>query len=236
LRTILAALGKIGILGLILCAFAFGLAGTVYLSLRSPSVEVPDVTSKTFNEGESALETTGLSIRERAKRYKSDVKPGVILDQFPRAGAVVKQGQTVAVIVSRAPKEGEAPASDEIVEGEEKKAEAETAAAVANENQNRPRRKTNTNTNKNTNANTNATTNANNRNANGNTGGSNANAGGTQNANRTTTPNANRNANAGRNGNANDRPGRNTNNRSANTTGARNANSTRNANGSKRPN
>ncbi|HEX7176824.1 MAG TPA: PASTA domain-containing protein [Pyrinomonadaceae bacterium] len=217
-------------LGLILCAFAFGLAGTVYLSLRSPSVEVPDVTNKTFNEGESALETTGLSIRERARRYKSDVRPGVILDQFPRAGAVVKQGQTVAVIVARAPKEGEAPSSDEIVEGEEKKAEAETAAAVANENQNRPRRKTNTNKN------TNANVNANNRNSNASTGGSNANAGGTQNANRTTAPNANRNANSARNGNTNDRPGRNTNNRSASTTGARNANSTRNANGNKRPN
>jgi hypothetical protein len=228
LRTILAALGKIGILGLILCAFAFGLAGTVYLSLRSPSVEVPDVTNKTFNEGESALETTGLSIRERAKRYKSDVKPGVILDQFPRSGAVVKQGQTVAVIVSRAAKEGEAPPADEIVEGEEKKAEAETAAAVANENLNRPRRKPNTNKS------TNANANANNRNSNANAGGANGNA--TQNANRNGNANANRNANSARNGNANDRPGRNTNNRGANTTGARNANSTRNANGNKRPN
>lgn len=227
MRTILAALGKIGILGLILCAFALGLAGTVYLSLRSPSVEVPDVTNKTFNEGDSALEAAGLSIRERARRYKSDVKPGVILDQFPRSGAVVKQGQTVAVIVSRAPKEGEAPASDEIVAGEEKKAEEETAAAVANENQNRPRRKTNTNKN--------ANTNANNRNSSGQTaGGSNGNAGTTQNANRTT-PNANRNANSARNGNANDRPGRNTNNRSANSAGARNSNSTRGAGNTRRP-
>lgn len=220
MRTILAALGKIGILGLILCAFAFGLAGTVYLSLRSPSVAVPDVTSKTFNEGESALEATGLSIRERARRYKSDVKPGVILDQFPRSGAVVKQGQTVAVIVSRAPKEGEAPSSDEIVEGEEKKAEAETAAAVANENQNRPRRKANTNKN----------ANANNRNSNANAGGLNGNSGGAQNANRAPANNSNRNANSARNGNANDR-GRNTNNRGAGAPGARNANSTRNANG-----
>ena len=235
MRTILAALGKIGILGLILCAFAFGLAGTVYLSLRSPSVAVPDVTNKTFNEGDSALEAAGLSIRERARRYKSDVKPGVILDQFPRSGAVVKQGQTVAVIVSRAPKEGEAPASDEIVEGEEKKAEAETAAAVANENLNRPRRKTNTNKNANTNANANP--NANNRNSGGQqTGGSNENTGGTANSNRTTmTGNANRNANSARNGNANDRPGRNTNNRGASPTGTRNANSTRSGNNNKRP-
>ena len=149
LRTILAALGKIGILGLILIAFAFGLAGTVYLSLRSPNVSVPDVTSKTYGEGESSLETAGLTIRERARRFKSGVAPGVILDQFPRAGAVVKQGQTVAVIVSRAPKEGESVTSDEIVE--EPKEERPTSPQ--NQNQNRaPRKPSNKNSNRNSNA------------------------------------------------------------------------------------
>jgi beta-lactam-binding protein with PASTA domain len=220
LRNLLAALGKIGILGLILCAFAFGLAGTVYLSLRSPSVTVPDVTSKTFGEGETALEATGLSIRERAKRYKSDTQPGVILDQFPRSGSVVKQGQTVAVIVSRAAKEGEAPPADEIVEGEEKKAEKESAAA-ANDNGNRPRRRVNANKN----------ANANNQNAgNQNSGASNSNGGGALNSNRTPNVNTNRNANSGRNGNSNDNRARNANNRNANSGGARNAN------GNRRPN
>jgi beta-lactam-binding protein with PASTA domain len=211
-------------LGLILCAFAFGLAGTVYLSLRSPSVTVPDVTSKTFAEGESALEQAGLSIRERARRYKSDVKPGVILDQFPRVGEIVKQGQTVAVIVSRAAREGEAPQGDEIVEGEEEKAES-SSAAVLNENQNRPRRKTNRNANANTSNTSGENTSAQ------NTGGgeSNLNRGPNQN-------NSGRNANTGRNTNANDNRGRNANNRNSNATSGRNANAGRGGNSNRRPN
>ena len=174
MRTILAALGKIGILGLILTAFAFGLAGTVYLSLRSPNVTVPDVTSKTYGEGESSLESAGLTIRERARRFKSGVAPGVILDQFPRAGSVVKQGQTVAVIVSRAPKEGESVTSDEIIE--EPKEERPTSP----QNQNRPPRKP---SNKNSNRGANS--------QGGNTAGGNSNApGGANNSNKDSNKNS----------------------------------------------
>lgn len=231
MRKILAALGKIGILGLILIAFAFGLAGTVYLSLRSPNVTVPDVTSKTLGEGETSLEATGLNIRERAKRYKSDVKPGVILDQFPRGGEVVKQGQTVAVIVSRAPKEGESAPTDEIVETEEEKTQG--ANASPNGNQNRERRRGG-NTNRGANSGGNASPNSNNQNAGGN---QNAASNGNANSNRTPTLNTNRNAN-GRpsNGNANDRSGRNANNRNANSGGNRNANTGRNANAARNTN
>lgn len=229
MRTILAVLGKIGILGLILCAFAFGLAGTVYLSLRSPSVSVPDVTSKTFSEGETALEAAGLSIRERARRYKSDVRPGIILDQFPRVGEVVKQGQTVAVIVSRAAREGEAPQSDEMVEGEEEKAESSSAAVL---NENRPRRRTNRNTN--TNASNAAGANSSAQNA------SNAGAGGAEANNSNRGPNqnnSNRNSNAGRNQNSNDNRGRpNANNRNQNSGAGRNQNSGRGPNNNRRPN
>ncbi len=214
LRYILAAIGKIGILGLILCAFALGLAGTVYRSLRSPNVEVPDVTNKAFGDGKTSLETAGLSIRERAKRFKSGVEPGMILDQFPRGGAIVKQGQTVAVIISRAAKEGESPTSDEIVEKEEEK--KPSAGDSSNTNQNRERRRapSNRNTNGNVNPNTNNQNKANANSQNGNAA-----------ANRTL------NANAGRNGNSNDNRNRNANNRNANN---RNANTTRNAN--RRPN
>lgn len=196
MRTILAVLGKIGILGLILIAFAFGLAGTVYLSLRSPNVTVPDVTSKTYGEGESALESAGLTIRERARRFKSDVKPGVILDQFPRAGSVVKQGQTVAVIVSRAPKEGESVTSDEIVE------EPEQERPTPSGNQNRPPRKP---SNKNSNKNSNSQS--------GNTGGASANTGGTD--------NTNKDSNRSGGGGSNDNRAKNTNSRPAAPGGAR---------------
>lgn len=53
------------------------------------------------------LEKEGLNIRVRAARYNAGSTPDIILDQSPRAGAVVKSGVTVSVVVSRAPDESE---------------------------------------------------------------------------------------------------------------------------------
>src|SRR2546423_7577353 len=108
-RKILSAFGKLGIVALIAVAFVFGLIVTVYFSLRSPNIPVPDVVSKTYTDGEKTLGKAGLDIRERAQRYKPDVAPGVILDQSPHAGEIVKAGQTIAVVASRAPNAGESP-------------------------------------------------------------------------------------------------------------------------------
>lgn len=219
LRSFLSALGKLGTVGLILIAFAFGLALTVYISLRSPEVRVPDVSGKSYAEGESALEAAGLDLRERARRYKSGTDPGIILDQSPRGGEVVKKGQTVAVIVSRAPREGESVASAEVDEEKPegtKPSDKGESDSQANENQNRPR---NRNTNKNKNAN-----NANNSNS------------GNQNSSANTNRNSNANTNRGNanNRNSNANRNRNANNRNTNTTGGRNANQPR-ANTNRRP-
>lgn len=208
LRTLLSALGKLGTVALILIAFAFGLAATVYLSLRSPEVQVPDLSGKSYAEGQSASEAAGLSLRERARRYKPGADPGVILDQSPRGGEVVKKGQTIAVVVSRAPKEGEAIESAEVPEQkqpEEGSGDKKDDSSDDNENQNRERRRprnSNSNASRNSN-NSNSSVNLN-RNANANRPGAN-----NRNAN-------NRNASAGANRNRNTSPAP-----------ARNANQTR---------
>jgi serine/threonine-protein kinase len=227
---ILSAFGKLGILAVIAAVFAISLIGTVYLSLRSPEIQVPDVVNKSYLDGETTLDRAGLDIRERAKRFKPDVKAGIILDQSPRPGEVVKAGQTIAVVVSREPKEGEKVPSEE--DAKEKKPEganaqensraAENAGNLPanNDNQNRDRRP------KNTNKNSNANKNANNRNSNNNNGNRSANNGNTG-VNRNTT---NNNANANRNRNTNTRPGTNSN-------AARNTNTARpvGANTNRRP-
>ncbi len=204
LRSFLSALGKLGTVALILIAFAFGLAATVYLSLHSPEVQVPDLSGKTYAEGQAALETAGLTLRERARRYKSGTNPGVILDQSPRGGEVVKKGQTIAVVVSRAPKEGESVESAEVPEEKPQEAGGKEGGAT-NENENRERRRP-----RNANSNSNANRNANNS----NTGNSNssANQNGGRNANNRNTNNRNtgnvnnRNTNAGANRNRNTSP------------------------------
>jgi len=194
LRRIVSAFGKLGAAAVIAAVFAFGLLATVYLSIRSPEIQVPEVVNQSYSDGEATLEKAGLDIRERAKRYKPDVEPGIILDQSPRAGEVIKAGQTIAVVVSRAPKEGEQPPPAEDDGGEKNdnaKANANSGAnsganSNKNENANRERPK-NTNRNTNRNANTNA-----NANRNSNTRNQNLNANRGANVNRTLNTNASR--------------------------------------------
>jgi hypothetical protein len=229
-RNILSAFGKLGVVALIAVAFAFGLVSTIYLSLRSPDIPVPEVVNQSYFDGEKTLARAGLDIRERAKRYKPGVEPGRILDQSPRAGEVIKSGQTVAVVVSRAPKEGEKPPDETVAE--ERREERGTEALDQNKNLNANRRR---NTNRNTNGNANGSANSNagaNGNANGRAG--NTNAGGpTTNRNTNAARSSNANANAARPRNSNQSP-TNSNSRPRTTT----TNSARpaGANANRRPN
>jgi hypothetical protein len=156
----LSALRRLSIVIAIAIVFVFGLATTVFLSLRSPEVKVPDVVGKDRFEAERVLGDAGLNFRVRATRPSNQVNANIVLFQLPRGGEVVKAGQTVAMDISRGVKEGE---SSEAVAVPEKSPEAKSAntnEAAANEN----KLKRNKNANKNANANANAG----NRNANAN--------------------------------------------------------------------
>lgn len=167
---ILSALRRLGIVIAIAIVFLFGLASTVYLSLRSPEVTVPDVVGKDRFEAEHVLGGAGLNYRVRATRPSNQLKADTVLFQLPRAGEVVKAGQTVAMDISRTAKEGEA--SEAVIE---KPADESAQPANANEaaNENKPKRNKNTNKNTNENANGNGNRNANSNrplNRNSNTG------------------------------------------------------------------
>ena len=165
--------------------FLFGVATTVYLSLRSPEVKVPDVVGKDRFEAEKILEEADLKYRVRASRPSNQTKPDTVLFQLPRAGEVVKTGQTVAMDISRPAKAGESP---ETVTPADEPSENRNTNASANANENKPKKPKPKNTNENTNANGNTNANAN--------------------ANRS--PNANRPpGNANRPANANSRPNTN---------------------------
>jgi hypothetical protein len=194
----LSAVGKVGIIIGIAVAFLFGLTTTVYLSLRSSEVKVPDVVGKDRVAAENALGDSKLNIRVRATRPSADAKPDTILMQVPHAGEMVKAGQTVAVDVSRVPREGESSISIASAEHKptENKEEEKAAAENDNANSNQPATKNdNANANQNQNKakrnkNTNTNSNANNKTANNSNNGNNNNS--TLNANRNQN---NRNAN-----------------------------------------
>ena len=190
--------------------FVLGLATTVFLSLRSPEVKVPEVVGKERSEAERVLGEAGLNFRVRATRPSSQVKADTVLFQLPRGGEVVKVGQTVAMDVSRPAKEGEASDIAAPEKSPEEKPTNTNETTSANENKpKRPR-----NTNKNANDNENANSNALNRNGNANRAAAtnrNSNSGNTNRAINTNNTNSNRpaiNANSNRaiNQNENARP------------------------------
>ena len=196
----LSALRRLGIVIAIAIVFLFGLATTVYLSLRSPEVKVPDVVGKDRFEAEHVLGDAGLNYRVRATRPSNQLKADTVLFQVPRAGEVVKAGQTVAMDISRTAKEGEA--SEAVVEkpAEENSKGNTNESASANDNILKRNKNTNKNANENSNANGNRNANSNrplNRNANS----GNVNAGTNLNSNRPAliiNNNANRSVNENR--------------------------------------
>jgi beta-lactam-binding protein with PASTA domain len=180
--------------------FLFGVATTVYLSLRSPETKVPDVVGKNRFEAEKILEEADLNARVRAYRPTNQAQPDTVLFQLPRAGEVVKSGQTVAMDVSRPTKEGETPETVKPEEPSENRNTNSSANANTNTNENKPRKPKNKNENANGNTNTNA-----NRPANANRPNANV-----DNANVTPRSNVNRsdqrNTNSRTNSNDNRRP------------------------------
>jgi beta-lactam-binding protein with PASTA domain len=173
----LSIVRRITVVIAIAVAFLFGVGTTVYLSLRSPEVTVPDVVGKDRFDAEKTLANAGLNFRVRSTRPTNQANPDVVLFQLPRAGEVVKVGQTVAMDISRVAKLGETP---ETVKPVEQPSENKNSS----ENDNKPKRNKNANKNENENSNDNSNPSANaNRNANAN-----GNANRPANANR---PNAN---------------------------------------------
>ena len=179
---------SIAIVIAIAVVFLFGVATTVYLSLRSPEVKVPDVVGKDRFEAEKILADADLKFRVRATRPSNQAKPDTVLFQLPRPGEVVKTGQTVAMDISRAAKEGESP--ENVTPDEPSENRNTNSAANSNDNKPKKPRPRNTNENANSNGNANGNTNrpANVNRANVNAG---ANVNATPRANVNRPPNAN---------------------------------------------
>lgn len=156
LNSLLSVIKRLAIVIVIAVAFVFGVATTVYLSLRSPEVKVPDVVGKDRFEAEKILADADLNFRVRATRPSNQVKPDTVLFQLPRPGEVVKTGQTVAMDVSRATKAGEASEVVKPAEPENRNTNTNTSSS-----ENKPRRPKNKNENDNANGNVNGNRNAN---------------------------------------------------------------------------
>ncbi len=166
---ILTILKRIVIVIGIAIAFTLGLAGAIYLSLRSSETRVPDIVGKDRTSAESAISDAGLNFRVRATRSTSEAKPDTVLIQLPHAGEVVKVGQTVAVDISRATSDGQsstpANANTQTADKQDNSSESNTSSNSNANTEKKPTNRTSNNSNANKNANANRLAN---RNQNGN--------------------------------------------------------------------
>ncbi|MFN2578598.1 MAG: PASTA domain-containing protein [Pyrinomonadaceae bacterium] len=162
IRQTLTVIKRVAIVVGIAIAFSLGLMGAIYLSLRSSETRVPDIVGKDRSAAENTISDAGLNFRVRATRPTSEAKPDTVLIQLPHAGEIVKVGQTVAVDISRATKDGEVstPANTNTnTEGSTNQQQNSSAENNANTNKEKKKpanRNANDNVNKLTNRNRNA--------------------------------------------------------------------------------
>jgi hypothetical protein len=176
----LLALKRIFIVIGIAIAFSLGLLGAIYLSLRSSETKVPDILGKDRLTAENTISSAGLNFRVRATRATSEAKPDTVLIQLPHAGEIVKVGQTVAVDLSRASKDGESSSNqtasntnsaNKNAESGNKTENSNGGNSASNSNENKPKKRPankNANDNANRSANVNRSINANRATDNGN--------------------------------------------------------------------
>lgn len=61
---------------------------------------VPDIKQKNYNEAKSLLAVNGLTLEISDSIYDRNMAPGTIVESWPKAGAVVKEGRQVYVTVT----------------------------------------------------------------------------------------------------------------------------------------
>lgn len=138
----ISALGKLGIVIVLLAAFAGGMVGVVYMSLTGSEIKVPEIVGKDFVESEKELAALGLKIRKRADRVSPE-QMNTVLEQLPKAGETVKTGQWISVVVSKAG----AP-SEETPSSVKKDIEEDDSEKIEEMISDKPKKKSNSNTNK----------------------------------------------------------------------------------------
>lgn len=90
---------------LIICAVAFLGVWIVYFSLaiftkHGKSDQVPGVENMSYTQAINVLHDHGFQVDIRDSLYKDDVKPGYVIEQFPKANSIVKPGRKIFLYIN----------------------------------------------------------------------------------------------------------------------------------------
>jgi serine/threonine-protein kinase len=91
---------------LLAVVFIFGAGVITYLAVRGRTVAVPNVVGKSKEAAREEFDEAGLRMDVKSEAPNDKAPAGVVTDQSPSAGTIVKTGQIVRVGISR----GAAPA------------------------------------------------------------------------------------------------------------------------------
>ena len=64
------------------------------------SEELPGVEGKTYTEAVNILHKRGFKVDIRDSLYREDVKPGRVIEQFPKANSIVKPGRKIFLYIN----------------------------------------------------------------------------------------------------------------------------------------
>lgn len=73
----------------------------VYLAKEPDEVTIPDVTGKTKEKAEEALEKVGLKLGAVTEEYSNTVDNGLVCDQSPNANTKAEEGTEVDIVISK---------------------------------------------------------------------------------------------------------------------------------------
>ncbi len=96
---------------IIIILVAFAGIGILYFSFaifthHGESTVVPGVERMSYSQAIEILHSKGLKVDIRDSLYKEDVKPGYVIEQFPKANSIVKPGRKIFLYINAvSPKE-----------------------------------------------------------------------------------------------------------------------------------
>lgn len=73
---------------------------TALFTKHGRSVEVPGVENLSYTEAISRLHSRGFKVDIRDSLYREDVKPGYVIEQFPKAKSIVKPGRKIFLYIN----------------------------------------------------------------------------------------------------------------------------------------
>lgn len=111
-------IGLIAIIGLYAVYFALAI-----FTNHGCSDQVPRVEGKSYTEALELLDSRGFKVDIRDSLYRDDVRPGYVIEQFPKANSIVKPGRKIFLYINAVhPKEvvidSEGIAGDYAMKGE----------------------------------------------------------------------------------------------------------------------